>query len=474
MPSIAKIHEKIIDNLIKRRKVDSGLYFSPRQKNNKGRLDAGYWFLGNEYYAFVNLWNGRDWKEKVNCIGFVVLFDKRNYIELSAQGCPEAVPFLEKLAKAEPGLVKDKSKNKWFKYFPDVDYLKNFDYFIDVFKPKVDKLISTEKSLVVSMISADEFAQFGQRVIDLRNGQIDFGRVNKITRLSWNTNSWRFPSGWLGKSRSSETHEGLHGFGFEEWLFDFSKGIDGYHYGFIRGFESKRELHASKVYNVHLFTQNNLGEYFYVGHIMDAMGITRADSAFLYNRYREMGWLKEMEATLLQVGADVVALRTVVPELFLNVRFRAEDVVQLPDMEELSFSDDNVTTDRFKLLPFKGRVVSEVEPILAEEGEGNLKNTGPRKRTFNGEQVYDPYHDKMQNAIVRHLRTDSKYGYKRVCIEKSRVDVKAVTHSGEWDYFEIKTENPRRCVRTALGQGDGVCLFSLCGASAAHHRCWRY
>lgn len=452
MSSLAKIHEKLIDRLIYHRKKDPDIYFNPRQRNTKGRLTDGYWFLGNDDYVFLSLWNGRDWKERVNCIGFVVLPNEGSWIELTAQGCPEVVPFLERLTKIESGFVKDKSKNKWFKKFSSKDYIKELDYFITVFKPKVDKLIAKENPPLISEITAIEFAKYGQKAIDWRNKQIEFSKINKITRLSWNTNAWRNPSGWLGKSRNESTHEGKHGFGFEEWLFDYSKGINGYQYGFIRGFETKNQKHANKIYNVHLYSQNNLGQYFYVGHIKQLEGISKQESEVIYKEYRFRNWLPEMEKTLVEVEADVAKFRSVDPQLFCNVRFKPANVVEMPEMEELSDMDENVTTDRFKLLDFKGIMKVEVVQAVDDEDEGNFKNTNPRKRTFNSEQVYDPYHDKMQNAIVEHLRSDPKYGYKHVYIEKSRVDVKAVNNLGEWDYFEIKTESPKRCVREALGQ----------------------
>lgn len=453
MPSISRIHEKLIDHIIKLRKQNPALFFSPRKINNKGRLEAGYWFLGNEGYVFVNLWNGTDWKEKVNCIGFVVLNNKENYIELSAQAHPELVPFLEKVALIEGGFTKLPHKNKWFKHFADNDYLKSFDYYIHSFKPKVDKLILSENPSIISVITDSEFQKSGQRIIDLRNEQVAFGQDNKITRLSWNTNSWRYPSGWLGKSRSLDTHEGEHGFGFEEWLFDRSKLYDGYHYGFIRGFQSKTGRHVSKVYTVHLYTQNNIGQYFYAGYIQNAEGISKADSVKVFEYYKENGWLKKMESSLKQVEANVSAFTGADPESFFNVRFKIDDIFQKEELEELAELDVNITTDRFKLLPYKGHLVIEMNPQMPEEeDEGNFKNTAKRKRTFNSEQVYDPYHDLMQNAIVLHLRGNPKYGYKHVYIEKSRVDIKAVLPNKEWHYFEIKTDNPKRCIRNAVGQ----------------------
>lgn len=55
----------------------------------------------------------------------------------------------------------------------------------------------------------------------------------RVSRVTFNTEGWMFPSGRNGKSTNAELHEGIYGYGHEEWLFDISKLIDGYHYGFI-------------------------------------------------------------------------------------------------------------------------------------------------------------------------------------------------------------------------------------------------
>lgn len=456
MPSIAKIHEKILDHLVKRRKSDPDLFFMPRKINNDGRMDKGYWFLGNEDYVYVSLWSGVDWKERVNCIGFVVLPDRSCYIELSGQGAEETVPFLEKVAELESGIDRPGVKYKWFKMFPGKDndqYLEHFEYYIKKFKPKVDKLLDSEKPPVIHKVTPEEFQKYGMKVIALRNKQIVFAKTNKITRLSWNTNNWQYPSGWLGKSDDINTHEGKYGFGYEEWLFDRSRLINGFHYGFIRGFQSKKEKHAKKAYNVHLYTQNDLRQYFYIGCISNCEGITKAESTATFKFYKENGWINEMAITLERVEADVAEFNRSKPDLFFNVRFRLSDIIQDKEPEELAYDDDNVTTDRFKLLGYRGEVVPAMIPIEPdEEDEGKFKNTEKRKRTFNMDQEYDPYHDRMQNAIVAHLRADEKYDYKHVYIEKSRVDIKAVKHDGNWDYFEIKTDSPKRSIRNAIGQ----------------------
>lgn len=57
--------------------------------------------------------------------------------------------------------------------------------------------------------------------------------MDKISRICWNTNNWKRPSGSEGKSRVASSYENSVGFGHEEWLLDDSRVLpDGYHYGF--------------------------------------------------------------------------------------------------------------------------------------------------------------------------------------------------------------------------------------------------
>jgi len=454
MASIYKIHQQLLKRLIIGRETDSKLFFVPRKNNNSNRLSRGYWFLGNDSYVFLRLWEGMDWKERTGCIGFVVLNDGRCWIELSAQGCPEVIPFFEKLIKEETGFTKAENKNKWYKYFNGNEYLDHFKYFISFFKPKVDKLIDTEHPPHIAKLTFDEFDKYGNKVILLYNKRKSYTKTHKITRLSWNDNNWRYPSGWEGKSKDLGTHEGKYGFGFEEWLFDYSKMIDGYKYGFIRGFESKKEIHASKIYELQLYTQNSFRNYYHVGFIKRIEGIGHSKSVEVYKQYEKKGWLNDMFSAVKTVNAKKEGFTAVTPEMFFNVRFKSSDVHLLSELIEIANVDDVITTDRFKLLGFVGNLEA-VENVFLEEGkdhEGNLKNTDRIKRTFKPEQEFDPYHNYLQNALTVLLREDKGYGYSKVDIEKSRVDVKAFTPEGECHYFEIKTAGAKQNVREALGQ----------------------
>ena len=55
----------------------------------------------------------------------------------------------------------------------------------------------------------------------------------KLCRICWNTEQWRRPSGTAAAIETgSYVHE--HGFGHEEWLFNFEWMIDGHRFAFLQ------------------------------------------------------------------------------------------------------------------------------------------------------------------------------------------------------------------------------------------------
>jgi hypothetical protein len=81
--------------------------------------------------------------------------------------------------------------------------------------------------------------------------------MSYFTRLSWNSNSWGKPSGADNKcfgTGESRLYECIHGFGWEEWLFRFTKHDDGYCYGFLECFNDGRNISAV-VKDLHLYTR---------------------------------------------------------------------------------------------------------------------------------------------------------------------------------------------------------------------------
>lgn len=456
MSTIATIHEKVLDYFIKLRKSNPTFYFVPRKINNKGRLDEGYWFIGNEYYVHISFWNGMDWKEKIHNIGFVIHGDRTCKIELSAQDSDDKADFLEKVAFSLKGFTKDPSKNKWYKEMDGTDYLSVLAEFINHDKPIIDRLVVRESPPGISKLDKAFDDYYVTKIVDRRNDQIEFGIVNKITRVTWNTENWQRPSGSAGKSLYSGAYEANSGYGHEEWIFDKTTIVDGYHYSFLQSLNLRSARHIGNVYNISLFTVNNLGKKYEVGTIQEVECISKELSANIYKIYEKRRWLKRMEDDLLNVNADVIKFRQTTADQFFNIRFQFRNAMINDELLEISEDDVNITTNHFKLLPKKTTAINfnsiEIDSVTdLDEDSGNLKNTSKRKKTFNTECEYDPYHDMIQNQLFN-LLSNGLEGYKNVKIEKGRVDIKAQTPAGNWHYFEIKTDSPKLSIRKALGQ----------------------
>jgi hypothetical protein len=453
MENITRIHEKILDHLLQLRKVDNGLYFVPRKINKKKRLDKGYWFLGDENYLHLSFWDGGDWKEKIHNIGFVILRDKTSYIEFSAQDSSYKASFLALVANKLVGFKKDENKNKWRKYYSGKDYIKNLDEFIFNTKPIIDKLIIARKPKGINLLNKFFFDNYTKKIIENREKQIQFGEKNKLSKICWNTENWKFPSGSQGKSVSVESYEAGSGYGHEEWLFDKSKIIDGYHYAFLQPLNIKTDRHENKVYNISLFTTNNRDKQYFAGEIRNVECISSDESARVYNIYKANGWIEKMREDIQMVGANYKKFNETPPEIFFNIRFKFQDVILSDELIEIAKNDINITTNHYRLLPLKSEIIFAIHNDYDEDDEGNKRNTNKRRKVFNGECEYDPYHDQMQNAIFDLLNNSKQHcGYEKIFIEKGRVDIKARTQEGTWHYFELKTDNAKQSIRKALGQ----------------------
>jgi hypothetical protein len=444
MKKIVRIHEKILDHLIGLRKIDPNLFFVPRKINNKNRLQTGYWFLGDDNYLHLSFWNGTDWKEKINNIGLVIFEDKTSYIELSAQDSTSKAKFLEKIALSIPGFEKDKSKNKWYKHYDGKDYLANLNDFIQNIRPQIDSLVKKNKPDGIELLNRDFFNQYCKKIIDRRKMQITLGKTNKISRICWNTENWKFPSGPMGKSFSTDSYENESGYGHEEWLFDKTKIVAGFHYSFLQPLLLKSGKHDNEIYDVCLFTMNNLKKQYYVAEIKDLICITEEESKRIYQIYKNNGWLDKMRNEVGYAGANTENFSLTTAETFFNIKFDFKNVDLVDELIEISDDDINITTNRYKLLPRKSDLILATLPDEEDdEDEGNKKNTNTRKKVYKVDCEFDPYHDQMQNAIFELLKDTKTYEYKKVIIEKGRVDIKAKTQMNTWHFFELKTDNPK-------------------------------
>ncbi|MFC1510208.1 hypothetical protein ACFL49_00925 [Candidatus Omnitrophota bacterium] len=445
-------HDKIFDFLVKQHDMDNNLIFVPRKINNKGRLSNGCWFIGGDKYLQVSFWKGQEGAGRIHNISFVVRRDGNSYIELAGQDSVEKTEFLKLLLNKLGGFKRYDGKDKWYREYSDNDYISNLKHFLQNDKPVIDGMIRKHNPRGISFPDEKFYEKYVGRIIEFRKKQNEFGDTHKVVRICWNTEGWKFPSGLEGKSKSLASFERENGYGHEEWLFDKSRAIDGYHYAFLQPLNVESGKHVGKTYSISLFTKNNDGRTFYVGDIKNAECISENEATAAHKFYKDSGWIEDMVAELKEVGANHKVFLDNLQQFIFNVKFKFDDVNVLDEMEEISEDDRNVTSYHLKLLPKKSDFATKNIPVTKEKIRGKQKDESVIKVVYSKKIERVQYHNRIQNALVLFLEESRKDEYSDVYLEDGRVDIKAKTHGGSWHFFEVKTSNPKLCIREALGQ----------------------
>ena len=294
--------------------------------------------------------------------------------------------------------------------------------------------------------------RFNTNVVSVQNEQ-------KIARLTFNSNGWQKPSGWRGKSRQKSSYETSNGYGHEEWLLDFSKIIQGFHYAYLEPINRGRSKHEGKFLDIFLFSINSeTNERFWVGKLKNAEVINTSIAEKAKEIYHKRGWIKEMENDLRCLDIDPSKLNTWMGTSLFNIRFKPANFERFPANSYIAKADKSVSSYHYVLLN-----VNQIPQIEQNtDGQFILGRCNPTKQ-YSGSTIkrmfeerlieYPALHDQISRGLERHLK---KAGYK-VFIEqqtgyRTSIDIYAVKGKHR-QFYEIKTYNdPKTCIRLALGQ----------------------
>ncbi len=299
--------------------------------------------------------------------------------------------------------------------------------------------------------------------------------MQKIARLCWNSQSWEYPSGKNGKNSNADSYEYMYGFGWEEWLLDTSKLIDGYHYGYIQGIANHHEkyyresMEQGKNYDIYLYSiENKSKQRYWLGVIKDVQIISKEESAEVYKEYKKKGWLNEMEEQLLHVGANIDSFYSDAHqgEGFAVLKYKPKNL-KLHN-SALPFSKDDPAVPSFyysNLLNFQGEPTSFPNDYYQPDKKSKsfIFKAGHNKRNENN-YVYltkqstnekTQIHNSIQNSIFNQFC--QKYGENNVgteqFIEGTFIDLVIKMREDEYIFFEIKTaSSPKLCIRESIGQ----------------------
>jgi hypothetical protein len=295
----------------------------------------------------------------------------------------------------------------------------------------------------------------------------------RIARLAWNDNGWVMPSGAFGKSDNIETHEGKHGYGHEEWVFDTSKLIKGFHYGFLEPIRQEQDAYSNKLYNVWLYSINGeTKKRFWIGEIKNLFVIDSVEAEKVNQTYIEKGWLNDMEAQIKASGANVKGFSNWRGLDFFNVKFKPCDIFINDPYFELSDTHPIYDQSRYTFAHFKDEY--EIKTGQAEDdfgftppmGNDEDSNDDPKTKTHHRqpkavEIVY--LHKAISNSLTKVLQ--HKFGKENVKKEHSagygtnKIDI-VVREKNKMTFYEIKTFlSLKTSIREAFGQLMEYCYY---------------
>ncbi|MGF1849364.1 HNH endonuclease [Vibrio lentus] len=168
---------------------------------------------------------------------------------------------------------------------------------------------------------------------------------SKVTRICWNSNNWKYPSGPEGKSKDASSFEVEPGYGHEEWIFDLSKLISGFKYSFLQGINTPKKSHQGRTFKISLFCVYE-GKKLCVGHIDNVECLTREQALLAVKEYNSNDWFKEMHQQLVDIDIPSPRIIEDDPLFNFNIRFSPHDLVIYDNFIDIS-SDYNST--RYKL-----------------------------------------------------------------------------------------------------------------------------
>lgn len=290
----------------------------------------------------------------------------------------------------------------------------------------------------------------------------------RVSRITWNENDWVLPSGEIGKSKASGLHEADYGYGGEEWLFDTSKIIDGYHYAFLEPINKQHQAFAGKVYDIHLYTIDSVSKSrYWIGLIKNTEVLTKLQASFAKERYQRNGWLQQMKQQIEDIGGDTTGFMTKKPLDIFNIRFRIADLIREGYPIEIPDGNAVLGYTRYAFTNFKPGMI-EQEPIVPSHGftfiatgdltAEDLTDLPVKPRTAPPKPAENRYqHRKMSLKLTKLLK--DTHGTNKVTREHPAgfggklIDIVRVDEDDRNIFYELKTYNDlMSSVREAIGQ----------------------
>lgn len=303
-----------------------------------------------------------------------------------------------------------------------------------------------------------------------------FALEKRVARICWNDKEWKEPSGRAGKSTASGTHEYIHGYGHEEWIFDLRKEIDGYCYGFLEPIRKHQETYAGRYFWVWLYTINSeTSQRYWVGIINKIQVLNSAEANHIFKEYQKNKWDEEMEKQIIACGANDSGFSNWSGLDIINIKFQPKDLVLNEDNIEIPLSNPLVNIPRYNFTVYKDEfaVAEDSEsPFVFEHSLSDDRG----KDTINQRLRTKVYQQSSKNIEITFLHKQiselllkllkARFGKDAVAREhpagygSHRIDM-VVKNKNEIIFYEIKTyPSLKSSIREAVGQLMEYCMWT--------------
>ncbi len=295
-------------------------------------------------------------------------------------------------------------------------------------------------------------------------------REKRIARLAWNSNGWVLPSGPDGKSDHKDSHEAKYGYGHEEWLFDTSKIIEGYHYAFLEPIRKQQTAYCGNSYDVWLYSIDGISKKrYWIGEILKVKVIDDAEASRVKSIYKSRGWLDEMEQQVKDSGANPKGFSNWEGVDLFNVRFKVEDI-KLNDDPYVILPADHPIASQTRYVFGNYDLAFNIKEFQEEEGEGKpfsfeaddsdpdeTNSTVKKKKSFRKPKAVEItyLHEAISKSMFKYLKKVKRFEARRehpAGHGATRIDMVA-KNGKELIFYEIKTYHSlRTSIREAIGQ----------------------
>jgi hypothetical protein len=265
-------------------------------------------------------------------------------------------------------------------------------------------------------------------------------------RICWNSRGWVFPS---GDAATVETDSFVteHGYGHEEWLFNFSWLIDDKHYAFLQPVARSRDRFEGQEIHLYLYTIDPNKQRLYVAEISSCEVLTLEQASDTLRHYKNLGWFKSMRKQIGALGIDPDDLDTS-PLSCFNVRFGPEDVHFYDPLRVAGPDDFVVNLNRYTLTPAQEKVTDG--QWRRPNGTAIPPTISLITRSGQAGTTIDPVELAMEAELL--LKLQAEFGKDNVCRQMHHVDLTLRTPRGSL-LIELKSDpDARQAIRKALGQ----------------------